>query len=481
MVLDAHAEALRKAIDCELERGIVECDQAPALLADQMVVVGAAGVGSLEPGLSVPDGDALGEPVLDQQIEHSVDARAGGLAPALAESILDLHGAQRARLLGEQLDDPIASPTAFEAREPERRTDVLTPGTGVGRCHPFARLPPSRQTGMRVIPTIGSLVAIMARPRAVLLAVIALSVAVAAGSLSGCVGGTRSAAAGGAHGAARGTGHGSHLVKIVAAESFWGAIAAQLGGSEASVQSIIANPAQDPHSYEPTPADARALASAQLVIVNGIGYDPWVPRLLAANPDPAQAALTVGGVLGVKEGQNPHRWYDPTDVEAVARTITADLERLDPRHASYYDQRQSQFEVRCLARYHALIASIASRYAGEPVGASESIFALQAPALGLRLLTPSSFMNAISEGTEVTARDTLTTARQITDRQIKLWIYNSQNATPQILQLNALARAQRIPVVAVTETLSPAGDSFEQWQVAQLQGIAAALHQATGR
>ena len=270
-------------------------------------------------------------------------------------------------------------------------------------------------------------------------------------------------------------------VYVVAAENFWGSIAAQLGGTRASVHSIIVDPAQDPHSYEPTAADARTLATAQLAIVTGIGYDSWSQRLLAANPTPGRVVLNVGALFGLKEGDNPHRWYDPAEVGAVANAITHDLITLDPKHSSYYEHRRAAFENRGLAQYHALIARIRARYAGVPVGASESIFAPLAPALGLRLITPSSFMTAIAEGTEVTAQDTSTTRLQITRHQLKVWIYNTQNATPDVQRLTELAQAARIPVATVTETLSPASASFEQWQVTELNGIARALHEATGR
>jgi zinc/manganese transport system substrate-binding protein len=270
-------------------------------------------------------------------------------------------------------------------------------------------------------------------------------------------------------------------VTVVAAENFWGSITSQLAGDRASVQSIINNPAQDPHSYEPTPADARTLATARLVIANGIGYDPWVQRLIAADPASSRSVLTVGGLLGLHAGDNPHRWYDPSDVEAVASAITSELRKLDPRNSAYYARRLKQFETTGLAGYRELIARIRARYAGVPVGASESIFALQAPALGLDLITPSGLMKAISEGTEVTAQDTAAAERQIAQHQIEVWIYNSQNATPEILRLNAAARAQGIPIATITETLSPPQDSFEQWQVGQLERIDQALHQATGR
>ena len=268
---------------------------------------------------------------------------------------------------------------------------------------------------------------------------------------------------------------------VVAAENFWGSIAAQIAGNEASVQSIITNPAQDPHSYEPTANDARVLATSQLAIVNGVGYDPWAPKLLAADPDSSRIVLDVGKVFGLHDGDNPHRWYDPADVDTVARTIATDLARLDPKHAGYYQRRLNTFDTAGLAQYHRLIAQINSRYKNVPVGASESIFALQAPALGLNLITPYSFMKANSEGTEVSAQDTITAQDQITRHQIKVWIYNSQNATPEIQQLNALARANHIPIATITETLTPATATFEQWQVAQLERIESALHQATGR
>jgi zinc/manganese transport system substrate-binding protein len=270
-------------------------------------------------------------------------------------------------------------------------------------------------------------------------------------------------------------------VRVVAAENFWGSIARQLGGTHAQVTSVIVNPAQDPHSYEPTTINARSMATAQLAIVNGVGYDPWAPKLLAANPVDGRVTLTVGSLFGLHDGDNPHRWYDPAEVLVVARTIAADLTRLQPAHRAYFAAQLRRFEGQGLATYHRLIAEIPARYSGVPVGASESIFALQAPALGLKLVTPSSFMKAISEGTEVTAQDTIATQNQLTDHLVKVWVYNSQNVTPAVQHLNALARAAHIPIATVTETLSPATASFQAWQVAQLTRLQAALHQATGR
>lgn len=157
------------------------------------------------------------------------------------------------------------------------------------------------------------------------------------------------------------------------------------------------------------------------------------------------------------------------------------IRKADPGHSAYYAQRKRAFESKSLADYKRLIAEIRRRYAATPVGASESIFAPLAPALGLRLLTPTGFLDAISEGAEPTAAEKSTTDQQITGHRIKVWVYNSQNATPDVQRLNDEARTAGIPIATVTETLTPAGATFEAWQVRELEGLRKALAKAGGR
>jgi zinc/manganese transport system substrate-binding protein len=246
-------------------------------------------------------------------------------------------------------------------------------------------------------------------------------------------------------------------------------------------QSIIVNPSTDPHSYEPTAADARTIASGQMTIVNGIGYDEWASHLLAANSTSGRAVLDVGSLLALGQGDNPHQWYSPAHVHTVIDRIVADYDSLRPADAAYFARRKRTFETVGLARYDELIHQIRTHYAGVPVGYSESIFQPLGEALGLKLLTPYSFAKAIAEGSEVSARDKQTVDRQASDRQIEVWVFNSQNVTPDVQRVSELARAAKIPIATVTETLSPASDGFEQWQVAQLEHLRSALHEATGR
>jgi zinc/manganese transport system substrate-binding protein len=274
---------------------------------------------------------------------------------------------------------------------------------------------------------------------------------------------------------------GGKAVVVAASINAWGSILSQLGGDKVHETSIISNPDTDPHDYEPTPADGRTIAASRVFVENGIGYDSWAAKAVAANPDSTRAVLDVGQLVGVAEGGNPHRWYSPADVETVANAITADLKKADPADAAYFDAQRQTFENSGLAKYHQLIQDIKAKYAGTPVGASESIFAPLSDALGLSLVTPPSFLKDISEGTDPSAADKATIDHQISAKLIKVYVFNSQNSTPDVAAQVTAAKNAGIPVSTVTETLSPVGATFQDWQSAQLQALETALHQATGK
>ena len=270
-------------------------------------------------------------------------------------------------------------------------------------------------------------------------------------------------------------------IQVVAAENFWGSIAAQVGGRHVHVTSLIVDPSADPHSYEPTTANARSVADAQYVIFNGAGYDPWMNKLLQSNPTSGRKELNIGILNGKYTGDNPHMWYNPDYVTAVVNKIRDDLKSLDAAHAKDFNSSAQTFLTTGLKQYHTLIADIKTKYSGTPVGATESIFSYLARALGLKLITPYSYLKAVSEGADISASDQATVEQQISTKQIKVLIYNSQNTPNNIQALITNAKANKIPVATITETLTPATATFQDWQTAELQGIQNALAQATGK
>lgn len=264
------------------------------------------------------------------------------------------------------------------------------------------------------------------------------------------------------------------LIQVVAGENFWGSIASQLGGNRVHVLSVVTDPNADPHEYESSAATARAFADARYVVLNGAGYDAWAQRLVAASSGEHRRVMVVADLLGKPPGSNPHFWYNPQFVERVADRITADYVAIDPASADYYRARRVALE-RSLGPYHALIAKIRNHFHDRPVGSTESIFVYLADALGLKLLSPAPFMEAVANDTDPAVSSVIAFEGQIDQHRIRLLVYNSQTVTAVTTRMKQLAVAHHVPVVAISETIQPPSASFQDWQTKQLVRIAAAL------
>jgi zinc/manganese transport system substrate-binding protein len=268
-------------------------------------------------------------------------------------------------------------------------------------------------------------------------------------------------------------------IQIVAAQNFWGSLVSQLGGTHVSVTSIVTNPNTDPHEYESNAADARAIADARYVIVNGAGYDSWASRLIAANNSPNQKVLTVADLLGKKEGDNPHFWYSPTYVNETVHQMYADLVSIDSADSSYYKQQYSNLNA-SLGEYNNRINEINQKFANTPVASTESIFEYLATAAHLNLISPPEFMKAVAEGNDPSPADIATFQSELINGTMPgnatILVYNLQTVTPVTIQLKEEAASHNIPIVGVTETIQPSDVSFETWMNAELIQLQNALN-----
>jgi zinc/manganese transport system substrate-binding protein len=267
----------------------------------------------------------------------------------------------------------------------------------------------------------------------------------------------------------------STTLQVIAGQNFWGSIAAQLGGTHVSVTSIVTNPNADPHDYESSTKDARAFATADYVILNGAGYDEWGSKLLAGNPNQKRRVFTVADLLNKKAGDNPHFWYNPTWVDQVADKITADYQALDAADSDYFAQRRADLRT-ALKPYHDRIASIKASFSGVPVGATESIFVYLASALGLNLISPPEFMQALAEGNDPPAQTVAEFHDLVANKKIQVLVYNVQASSNITEDLKRTATNNGIPVVGVSETLQPVDATFQEWQDAQLLTLQNALN-----
>ena len=262
-------------------------------------------------------------------------------------------------------------------------------------------------------------------------------------------------------------------IAVVAAENFYGDVARQVGGNRVSVTSILSDPNIDPHEYETSVQNALAVTRAQIVIQNGDGYDAWMDKLIEASPNPQRVVITAGDLAVDKLPDNPHYWYSMDNIQAVAKEIAAALGRLDGGGKADFEANLAKFD-QSLAAITEKMDGIRSSYQGAPIGLTETIFLYQANRMGLKVMTPTAFAKAVSEGNDPPADTVLTLEDQLAQRQIKMLIYNQQTVSPLTANLKEEAGKMNIPVVGVTETM-PSDKTYQQWMLSQLDALQTAL------
>ncbi len=267
----------------------------------------------------------------------------------------------------------------------------------------------------------------------------------------------------------------SNVIEVVAAENFWGSLISQLGGTHVHVLSIVSDPNADPHEYESNTRNAREVANANYVVENGAGYDSWIDKLLSAGGNPSRKTLIVANLLGKKDGDNPHFWYNPDYVNQVIAQMKADLISIDPSNASYYDSQYVLLQT-ALKPYQDRVLSIKQQFGGTPIASTESIFVYPAETLGLDLISPKQFMDAIDEGNDPSAQSVIQFQNILKNNQVKVLVYNEQTVTPITLTMKKLAGDANIPVIGITETIQPPDTSFQDWMNSELINLENALN-----
>jgi zinc/manganese transport system substrate-binding protein len=261
-------------------------------------------------------------------------------------------------------------------------------------------------------------------------------------------------------------------VKVVAAENFYGDMVSQIGGANVAVTSILSNPDDDPHLFEASPATAKALSDAKIVIANGVDYDPWMGKLLGASKSAGRKEIVVGALVGRKAGDNPHLWYNPAYMTAVAKALVVDLIAADPAHKADYEQGESKF-LESLKPLDDKIATMHKSYAGQPVTASEPVFGYQAKLIGLEVHN-EKYALAIMNNAEPTPSQVAAFEKDLKGKKVKVMLYNAQASEPAVGKLVQMAKDNGIPVVGVSET-EPSNSTYQDWMMGQLNALDKAL------
>jgi zinc/manganese transport system substrate-binding protein len=264
------------------------------------------------------------------------------------------------------------------------------------------------------------------------------------------------------------------IIKAVGAENEYADIISQIGGKYVQASAIEANPNTDPHTFEVSPSVAQQIAASEIVVKNGVGYDSWADKIIAAAPNSKRKVIDVQHLLGLPDStSNPHLWYDPKTMPAVAKAVADDLSELAPAHASYFQANLKKFDE-SLKPWTAAIASFKAKYGGTPVAVTEPVADYMLQAIGCDIATPFSLQAAIMNGTDPSPQDVSTQNALFNGHKVKVFVYNQQVTDSLTQSFLSLARKNGIPVVGVYETM-PTGYHYQSWMVAEVEAMRKAV------
>ncbi len=317
-----------------------------------------------------------------------------------------------------------------------------------------------------------------------LIAVGAAIMAVTAG-VSGCSGSTSSGSGSassstGASSASSGStaDNGGAKIVVVGAENEYSDVAAQIGGPYVAASAIMSDPNTDPHTFEASPSVAKELSSAQLVIQNGVGYDDFMAKLEKASPNNNRTVIDAQQVLGLPDNTpNPHLWYDPKTMPAVAKQIAADLAKIQPAHASYFQTQLTTFD-NSLKTWTDQIAAFKKAHPSTPVAVTEPVADYMLQAAGTDIKTPWSLQAAIMNDTDPSPQDSAKQNSLFTGKAVKVFLYNQQVTDSITSRYLALSHQNKIPVVGVYETM-PTGYHYQKWMEDEMTALDKAVTSGT--
>lgn len=264
-------------------------------------------------------------------------------------------------------------------------------------------------------------------------------------------------------------------IRAIGVENQYANVIGQIGGRYVVVRAIISDPNTDPHSFEASPKIAAELADASLIVENGLGYDAWADKMLAASANPQRVVINVQRLLHrPNDTRNPHLWYDPQTMEKVAGAIGAALSRLEPSHKAYFAARVQRFD-RALRPWQAAIAAFKAQHPATPVAVTEPVGDYLLQAMGAKIETPWALQAAIMNGTDPSPQDVATENALFRDHRVKIFVYNQQVTDPLTASFLRLAAQNHIPVVGVYETMPTPGYDYQSWMLAETQALEKAV------
>lgn len=264
-------------------------------------------------------------------------------------------------------------------------------------------------------------------------------------------------------------------IKAIGVENEYTDVISQIGGKYVEVQSIVTDPNTDPHTFEASPKVARGIAAAGLIIMNGVGYDDWAAKIIAATSRPKRRVINVQKLLGLPDDTaNPHLWYDPKTMPAVAKAVADELSALDPTETTYFHAEAQRFTA-SLEPWNKAMAAFRASHDKTPIAVTEPVANYMLQAMGFEILTPFSLQKAVMDGTDPSPQDVSIQTNLFANNKVKVFAYNQQVTDALTRSFLDASKKAAIPVVGVYETMPTPGYTFQTWMMAEVAALEKAV------
>jgi zinc/manganese transport system substrate-binding protein len=269
------------------------------------------------------------------------------------------------------------------------------------------------------------------------------------------------------------------VINAIGAENEYASVLSQVGGRYVHVSSILNNPNTDPHTFESSPSVASEVSAARLVVQNGLGYDDFMGKIESASPNAKRKVIVAQQVLGLPDSTpNPHLWYDPKTMPAVAKAMAADLSALQPAHTAYFQANLAKFN-QSLTPWLTAIAQFKAAHPGATVATTEPVADYLLQAMGTDNLTPFSFQANIMNGVDPSPQDISRQDSLFTQHKAQVFCYNQQVTDALTTTFQRTADKAGVPVVGVYETMPTPGYDYQSWMLAEVHAIEKAITDKT--
>jgi len=263
-------------------------------------------------------------------------------------------------------------------------------------------------------------------------------------------------------------------IAAVGAENQYASVISSVGGKFVRASAIESNPNTDPHTFEASASVAQEVSRARLIVQNGLGYDSFMGKIESAAPSAGRKVIVAQQLLGLPDSTpNPHLWYRPATMPAVARAVAGALARIQPAHAGYFRARAAAF-TRSLQPWYRAIATFKAAYPGTPAATTEPVGDYLLQAAGAHNLTPYAFQADIMNGVDPAPQYVSLQNSLLARHQVKVFLYNQQVTDSLTNALLATAHRYGVPVVGVYETM-PAGYHYQSWMLAETRALQRAV------